>query len=1075
MHLLGALMSHDNDARSEAEAQFQGLKESSPAVLLQTLTQILRECEDEQLRAFSAVLLRKSTTELWREAAVDAATRQLVKENLLASVHEEPVPHIRNKVSHTVSSLGRSVTISEDAEEWPELFPFVLSCCQSEDAPHRESGVKILGELTMWMQAAVMAELATVTAIFGATLSDEASGEVRLCALTAACKLLPKLEDSSVCAELLGPMVQVLATALSEGDETRARSACQELIELVDLDVKFLRPEMHNICELMLQVAQADSLDDDVRQLSVEFLVSTAEKVPGMFRKLGLAEQVLPVAMSFMLSLDDDDEWAEHDGEEEDSDADNYHVGEECMDRLGLAIGGRTVLPVLTGMLPELLGGEDWRARHAAVMALCQVAEGCAKEMKESLADVMGIILERCSDPHPRVRWAVCNALGMLSSDFSPALQNEYNDEVLGAISACMDDDCARVQSHAAAALVNFCPDGKKEAMAPHCGELLTKLYGLLSHSRKIVLDQALPAVGSMASVLQEDFGEFYAHFMPALKTITAEATSEEYGAVRAKAIECISLVGAAVGREGFKDDAHEVMAMLMMTQGAGLESDDPQLLLTLDAYSRICGCLKQDFAPYLDHIMPGLLRSAAMRPDVTAVDAEEELEGMETFQLGDIKFGIRTSMLEEKLKACNTLARFVEFLGAGFYPYIGQTAEIMIPLLKFMYDEDVRIAAASAMPELVRCAKLYAAANAGEDPAAATQLADVILSNLVEVIPAEPDMDVQIALLEALQEVVETGVASGEKAAEFLPLVQALWGEVEERAAGRAVPQSEDCDEEEWEALQAKGAVDDEMQETIAMCLAAFFKPYGAEFFGVMSSSGLLEIYTGWLGSEDDTLRKVAMWVWADAVQYCSEAATPHSEHFLPALLAYSDSEQPTPVRQSAAYALGVCAEHLGKEAFAPVCGEALERLMAIVGAEASRHEDNEAATDNAVSALGKMCLAWGGGEAGVDVLGASLAPWLAYLPCTGDAEEQKACNRQLCQWVGGESSSVLLGAEQENLPKVVELMLAALQEAAKDEDAAAGLAEEERATLEQMQGFLGGLQQSLPAEQLTALGIGA
>ena len=79
MHLLGALMSHDNDARSEAEAQFQGLKESSPAVLLQTLTQILRECEDEQLRAFSAVLLRKSTTELWREAAVDAATRQLVK------------------------------------------------------------------------------------------------------------------------------------------------------------------------------------------------------------------------------------------------------------------------------------------------------------------------------------------------------------------------------------------------------------------------------------------------------------------------------------------------------------------------------------------------------------------------------------------------------------------------------------------------------------------------------------------------------------------------------------------------------------------------------------------------------------------------------------------------------------------------------------------------------------------------------------------------------------------------------------------------------------------------------------
>ena len=54
-----------------------------------------------------------------------------------------------------------------------------------------------------------------------------------------------------------------------------------------------------------------------------------------------------------------------------------------------------------------------------------------------------------------------------------------------------------------------------------------------------------------------------------------------------------------------------------------------------------------------------------------------------------------------------------------------------------------------------------------------AAQLADVIMANLLEVIPTEPDIDVQIALMESLQEVVETGAVPGGRSADFVPVCQ--------------------------------------------------------------------------------------------------------------------------------------------------------------------------------------------------------------------------------------------------------------------------------------------------------------
>lgn len=57
------------------------------------------------------------------------------------------------------------------------------------------------------------------------------------------------------------------------------------------------------------------------------------------------------------------------------------------------------------------------------------------------------------------------------------------------------------------------------------------------------------------------------------------------------KAIECVTLIGMAVGAEKFSADATEVMDMLLKTHGDGAElpDDDPQTSYLISAWSRIC------------------------------------------------------------------------------------------------------------------------------------------------------------------------------------------------------------------------------------------------------------------------------------------------------------------------------------------------------------------------------------------------------------------------------------------------------------------------------------------------------
>src|SRR6201994_189027 len=175
----------------------------------------------------------------------------------------------------------------------------------------------------------------------------------------------------------------------------------------------------------------------------------------------------------------------------------NHVAGEQTMDRLANKLGGQTLLPPTFNWLPRMMQSSAWRDRHAALMAISAISEGCRGLMVGELDKVLELVLPALRDPHPRVRWAGCNAVGQMSTDFAGTMQEKYHAIVVPAIIPVLDSPEPRVQAHAAAALVNFCEEAEKEILEPYLDDLLTHLFQLLQNEKRFVQEQALSTIAT--------------------------------------------------------------------------------------------------------------------------------------------------------------------------------------------------------------------------------------------------------------------------------------------------------------------------------------------------------------------------------------------------------------------------------------------------------------------------------------------------------------------------------------------------------------------------------------------------
>lgn len=155
---------------------------------------------------------------------------------------------------------------------------------------------------------------------------------------------------------------------------------------------------------------------------------------------------------------------------------------------------------------------------------------------------------------------------------------------------------------------------------------------------------------------------------------------------------------------------------------------------------------------------------------------------------------------------------------------------------------------------------------------------------------------------------------------------------------------------------------------------------------------------------------------------RHCSAdgGSAPFVAQGTPVLLRYASDPSPD-VRQAAAYGLGVLSEHAGGAFTDEQCQQACSVLLAVVRAPGARQDEEEAATDNAVSALGKALLYR---PAAVGSYPALLDTWVGYLPVRADTVEANVVHRQFCTLLE-QHGALLLGSGGERAGAVLRALV--------------------------------------------------
>jgi len=402
------------------------------------------------------------------------------------------------------------------------------------------------------------------------------------------------------------------------------------------------------------------------------------------------------------------------------------------------------VLPPAFQYIPAMLASHDWRLRHAGLMAIAAIAEGTNKVMQHELGKVVDLVTPMFTDPHPRVRYAACQCIGQLCTDLEEVIQEQYHQQIFAALIPTLEAPEPRVHAHAAAALINFCEGVERETLLPYLDPIVERLLTLLNPAssdsanapKRYVQEQVITTLAMVADASEATFAKHYSSIMPLLLNVLQNANGPEYRKLRVKAMECAGLIAIAVGRDVFRPDANTFVELLMRIQNSPVDPDDTMLGHYLIAtWAKVCQAMGEEFEPYLPVVMPPLLIAASAKADVSLYDEDEqpeERDGWEMINMDGQQVGIKTSGLEEKCQAFETLVIYCSTLGVRFVPYLSQSLELVLPSLRFYFHEGVREACAMLIPMLISCGK-----NSGT---LTNQMVAATFSQLVNCIGSETD-----------------------------------------------------------------------------------------------------------------------------------------------------------------------------------------------------------------------------------------------------------------------------------------------------------------------------------------------
>ncbi|KAG5223377.1 importin [Salix suchowensis] len=729
--------------------------------------------------------------------------------------------------------------------------------------------------------------------------------------------------------------------------EGYARFILDHLVALARADAWFLRNQIDKVLKFTFIMMENPQCEERTRFLAIEFVLVLVEDKKGCQILVNTGDlhikRMLSQLLCMIATVNENKALDNRDQEQ----CILLDQGMKSMARFSRALGGRFLLEGSPQPFESCFNSEEWQRRRAAVSSLSIISKNCSKTLKSKVDLVADPIMKMVDDKHHHVRWGAMYAVEELSKYLHPELQNHYHQKVLPALTKAMDDfSDSRIQVQAAMATYHFVENCTSNMLEPYLDEIISKLLRCLQKGKQLLKQWALSALAAIARSSQDKFLDYYRTVMPYLKFVMTKARGESNGLLLSETISCMTAIWMVIGKDKFSDD-------------------------TQQAWGRLCKCLGHKFQPYMEVAIPCLLQSARLTlPDVANIEESDERNRM---------IQIKTEILEEKATACVLLRHCIAELKEGIDLWIDEVAETLVPLLNFYQHAEVRIAAALAMPEILKSSK---AANDKRllQKSPFEKLCSDIIPALVEALvksrPLGKNGCSYLIITNFSPSVIRT-CFNYRPDQRFLSMIMDILD------TSILIPEGN-------EALEQG----EKVRKKACACLKIFMKTYKGsllQFFDQLLSP----MEHMWVKDKTVKERKIALKIFTDVVEEFQEEALKFCESELLLLFKACNDDEPE-VQEVVAHGIGVAAA-FGGSIFEPLVGEAVSALNANISNPMALHRDYIMAHDAAVTALGKICLFHKDRSNASEVF----STWLSHLPIKNNLLEVKIAHDLLCSIV--------------------------------------------------------------------------
>lgn len=655
---------------------------------------------------------------------VDVSQKPQIREQLVRSTLGESSSLVRHSVARIISAIAK---IDLNDGEWADLPNFLIQAAGSANVEERVVGTYVLFTILETLGEGFEEKYQELFTLFGKTIRDPESEEVRINTLLALSKIAMNLDSDEDEApvkafqEFVPPMVAVLKDSIDKQEEDRVMQAFEVFQTLLGCDPAILTVHLKDLVIFMNELATNTEVDEDTRTQAISFLMQTIQYRKMKVQGMRLGEQLTRSAMEIVTELSDSPSL------EDDITPARSALG--LLDMLAQSLPPSQVVVPLLHALGSYFNNADPNYRRAGIMALGMCVEGAPDFISTQMKEIFPMVLQLLADPEPKVRQASLHAVARLADDLAEDLSAEHESLMpllFKNLASAMqeykgEEDGPTVDiMKAGISAIDSVVDGLDEKeVAPYQGELVPILHNLFKHPDFRIKGLAAGALGSLASSAGDSFLPFFDESMHLFQEFATVKDSEEELDLRASVTDAMGEMAGSAGPERYQPYVGPLMQATEEALHLGHSRLKESTYIFWGAMAKV---YVEHFSAFLDGVVKGLF--ACIEQDETDLDvslgeagkdligqevtiggrkvkvasADDDDEVAEDGSIEDVDpedededawddITATTPLSLEKEIAVEVIGDLVTHTKSAYLPYFEKTVEQVMPLAEHPYE----------------------------------------------------------------------------------------------------------------------------------------------------------------------------------------------------------------------------------------------------------------------------------------------------------------------------------------------------------------------------------------------------